>query len=181
MGADTAINIPSGLEFPFQSEAFAGIFAHFTSRVNGNIAELGIIKLTGNSIDDARALELPGIVDFSWTKCWTSKNEPNSWIEFDFLHREVFITHYSIKTYSSRRGFSHMRSWRLTGKERTGSWFELDAKDDNDDLNGKWHYATYLCTSPSAAHVVRLVQTGPNHHGDNYMHITNVEFFGVVL
>jgi serine/threonine protein kinase len=174
------IDLPPGAEFPYESDAFAGIFANFTARVNGNIAELGIIKLTGNSIDEARDLDLPGVVDFTWTKCWTSKNEPSSWIEFNFLHREIFITHYSIKTYSSPRGFSHMRFWQLLGKTAAGPWSALDARDDNDDLNGKWHYATYVCTTPSAAQFVKLVQTGPNHHGDNYLHITNMEFFGVV-
>jgi hypothetical protein len=76
------------------------------------------------------------------------------------------------------KGFSHLKSWVLEGCGSSGKWVELDSRDDNYDLNGKNKQALFNCVFNAYCNQVRLRQTGPNHHGDDYLVITNIEFFG---
>jgi hypothetical protein len=160
-----------------------GIFAKLAREHGGNInvARQGLVTITGNSVEKIRDADLPEIVNLEWTRCWTSQNVPNSWLQFDFGSRQVAVTGYFIKTYPCVRNFSHLRSWVLEGCGPSGKWIELDARQDNHELNGKSRTAIFTCSVNAYASQIRLRQTGPNHHGDNYLILTNVEFFGDVV
>jgi hypothetical protein len=171
----------TGRDFPFEGDPWNGIFAHLTREANGNLAELGIIKITGNSVDKARELDLPKVVSFGAGKCWISRQDDESYIQFDFLKTQVIITHYSILTYSSPKGFSHLKSWKLIGRLPQEDWLELDIQEANNDLNGKRLSHTYECAFPAAVQLIRLVQTGPSHYGDKCLIVGNIEFFGHIM
>jgi hypothetical protein len=178
----TGLAAPNGgLEFRFEMDPFCGIFAHLTEQAAGaNIVTAGKVKITGNSTDDKRVLDIMRVVDFKWTGCWTSANAPNSWIAFDFTPSQVELRHYTIKTYHAKKGFSHLKSWKVEGCIPPGEWVLLDARKDTDDLNEKWAVQTFACTNHNAATVVRIVQTGPTHNNDNFLVLSNVEFFGII-
>ena len=171
--------LPEQIQFPFIYDQFDGIFAHLTAEANGNICEKGIIRITGNHADYNREKIISQVVDFSWNKCWTSSNHKNSYIEFDFLYHHVLITHYTIKTYACGAGYSHLKNWALDGSNDDGNtWFVIDTRDDINELNGKNKVATFQVSIHAEFSKVRIRQTGPNHYGDDYLILTNVEFFG---
>jgi hypothetical protein len=171
----------SGQDFAFEGDSWNGIFAHLTAEAHGNIAEMGMIKLSGNSVDRPREIDLPKVVDFTWKKCWISKQDEEPHIQFDFLKSQVIVTHYSIRTYASPKGFSHLKSWKLIGRVPPGDWIEIDAQEGNDELNGRQFSQTWECAFPIPVQVLRIVQTGPSHYGDKCLVLTNVEFFGHIV
>jgi hypothetical protein len=159
-----------------------GIFARMTREAGGvNVVHLGLVCITGNSLEKDRDADLAEIVNPQWNRCWTSQESPNSWIQFDFGAKQVIISSYSIKTYPCAKNFSHLRSWVLEGCTPAGKWFELDAREDNSDLNGKSRAATFTCNFSVHVNLVRLRQTGPNHHNDHYLIVANIEFFGDIV
>ncbi|OHT06703.1 hypothetical protein TRFO_25163 [Tritrichomonas foetus] len=170
-------NLLENAQFPYAYAPFDGIFAHLTNEVKGNLVEKGIVTITGNSADRNRENSLHEIINFEWNKCWTSANVPNSYIQFDFGVHQICITHYTIKTYLCGQGYSHLKNWVVEGCN-TGQWYEIDRRDDNNELNGKSRVATFQVASTGDFQMIRLRQTGPNHYGDNYLILTNIEFFG---
>jgi hypothetical protein len=159
-----------------------GICMRLAEQYGGNPAELGFISITGNSYDDGREQLLPMLVNYDWQKCWASRNEPNSWLLFDFTPATLLVTRYALKTYPLKRGFSHLRSWVLHGSIDGGtSWVELDRKEDCYDLNEKSKIAHFTVTTPVAVRAIKIIQIGVNHAGDNYLILTNVEFYGGVV
>jgi serine/threonine protein kinase len=164
----------------FHMQPFEGIFARWTADHGDNIAKLGIVVITGNTFEKSRDAELLEIVNFQWTKCWTSANTPNSWIQFDFGFRPLTVSHYTLKTYPSARGYSHLKSWVLEGRAKNGNWVELDNRQDCHDLNGRSRVQMFQVPVPMECQILRIRQTGANHHGDHYLILTNVEFFGEI-
>jgi hypothetical protein len=158
------------------------ICARLREDLNGNPAEMGVLTIRGNSCDAGRDEMLPKLVDYSWEKCWVSRNEPQSWVSFDFGTTAVLIDRYSIKTYRMPKGFSHLKSWLLQASFNDGlTWEELDRREGLNDLNGKGITAMFVVQKPKTAHLVRILQIGPNHAGDDYLILTNVEFYGSIM
>jgi hypothetical protein len=158
------------------------ICAHLTSKYLGhNIASLGIVTITGNSVDPARQEFLPMLIHPGWGQCWTSENVRESWVQFDFHERKLFVTHYSIRTYPSGPGYSHLKSWILRGRLANDKWMDLDRRSDTTDLNGKSKIGTFFLDTPREVQVLKLVQTGHNHGGDDYLILSGIEFFGEIL
>jgi hypothetical protein len=170
------VRMRGGTHFPFNCGTdFAGILTHMARGVPGQVV------VSGNSCGKSREASLAQIVDFTWKGSWLSENRPNSWIQIDFLKATVCITDYTIKTYPVGPGFSHLKSWVIEGST-DGQWVVLDAQKNNNDLNGKSLLATFRCSGPQRqCSSFKLRQTGPNHHDDNYLCITNIEFYGVVF
>jgi hypothetical protein len=159
-----------------------GICARLAERRGGNPAELGAIAIRGNSYDAARERLLPRLVDYTWTKCWTSKNEPGSWVQFDFAPLTVLVARYSIKTYPVAKGFSHLQSWVLQHSLDEGaSWNDLDRRQNTNDLNGKSKIGFFSVSSPRPTRMLKIKQIDLNHARDDYLILTNVEFYGEIL
>jgi hypothetical protein len=166
-------------QFPYTGRPFDGIFARWSAEARGNPARMGYVHITGNSADAARDGDLPELVNYDWNRCWTSQNISNSWIQFDFGAKTLFVRDYSLKTYWLGPGYSHMKSWVLEGCNAAGIWMTLDNQEDCHDLNGRSRVQTFpVAPSPVDIHILRIRQTAKNHHGDNYLILAAVEFFG---
>jgi hypothetical protein len=175
-----SVDLSEGTECPFTGNAFDGIFTYLLEQTSGVLGDLGLIQIKGNSLDRANEQDLYRIVDARWTKCWRSRNEPRSFIEFDFLLRGFCLTHYTLRTYLSPSGGPHLRSWKLAGRFPSGPWFDIDVRNKVEDLGGRTEFRTYQCQKAALAQIFRLTQTGLNSNGDNYLVIATIEFFGKV-
>jgi hypothetical protein len=166
------VSVPSS-QFP------EGLFSHMNAECEGNCALAGMVMISGNSVDHDRDAEIHEVVNFEWTKCWASENVPNSWIQFDFGNRKVMATCYAIKTYPCRAGYSHLKSWIVEGCDAgSQEWTEMDIRTDTNELNGKSKIVVFQCQNVVECQIIRLRQTGPNHYGDDYLMLTNIEFLG---
>jgi hypothetical protein len=174
------VDLPTNTEFQYTENAFDGIFAYLIDQAGVNLTEHALVQIKGNSLDRGNDQDLPHVVNARWRKCWRSRNEALSYVEFTFLICVFFVTDYTIRTYLSPAGGPHLRSWKLTGKCPPGPWFEIDVRDKVEDLGGRTEFRTYHCQKPGFARVLRITQTGPNSSGNNSLVIATVEFFGKV-
>jgi hypothetical protein len=181
----TAVSLPhfalaGKSSFPYVHQPFDGIFAHFSREYEGNIVDLGIIGITGNSLSGNHAKDLRRLIEPDWKGCWVSSNVPESWLLIDFGARTLFVSHYSLRTYHCAKGYSHLKSWTLEGSIHGGT-SRLDVRNDNEELNGRWKTATFQCLFPAECQAVKLKQTGPNHHGDDFLILRSIELFGELV
>jgi hypothetical protein len=157
-----------------------GIIHAMTEKFGGNIVRLGFLMIRGNSMDDNRDRLLPELVNYEWRKCWTSKNVQNSWVQFDFPALTIRVTHYAIKTYPMGQGFSHLKSWTLQMLDGA-QWKDLHSPENTTDLNGRSRIGIFAVDHVIDGQSIRLRQTGLNHAGDNFLILTNVEFYGMII
>jgi hypothetical protein len=157
---------------------FDGVFAQFTWECGGNVHTKGIISITASShgMNDPHE-----VVDYNSSEYWTSRNEANSWLQFDFKSRRIALTNYSIKSKGGSQ--SHLLEWSVEASNDATSWTVLDRRKTQ-DLNGNCLVSSYECESQRPPQLtfrfIRLIQTGPNSQGGNVMGLSIVEFFGVV-
>ena len=162
------------LTFTRENGAFKGIVRHLRDTCGGNPHEYGLISITASSTARNECHEL---VDYGWNNYWFSKNEPNSYIQFDFKSIRVCLTHYSLKS-DGATGY-HLLSWILEVSNDGSTWEAVDERNTQ-DLNGIYMVKTYECgkRSDSFVRFVRMRQTGNNSSGDNYFILSEIEFFG---
>jgi hypothetical protein len=165
-------------EFRFDSShRFKGIISHLSSEYGGNVHTQGIVSITASSTAWSACHQ---VADYDWTGYWYSRREPTAWIQFDFKSREISPTHYTIK---SDGGSYHLLKWSLDGSNDGTSWINLDRRETN-DLNECYTVKSYDCatvaSSSSFFRFIRLTQTGKDSHGDDYLQLANLEFFGKV-
>jgi hypothetical protein len=166
--------------FPFDStQPFRGIISNLAAQCGGNVHKQGAVVISASSTASNQCYQ---VVDYSSTNYWFSNNEPNSWILFDFTTRRVSLTNYAIK--SNGDSNHHLMQWSLEGSNNAESWIPLDRRNTQ-DLNGNYVVKSYACemrgSSGAFFRYVRLIQTGASSSGDNYLMLSNLEFFGDVL
>ena len=175
-------------EFAYNWNPLDGIIAHFTRKCNGNVHEKGVIVVTGSSLVTERPeIVADGLVQQhqSPKQYFTSKDEPNSWICYDFKRRRVVPTSYSIESCEYLPGDLHPKSWIFEGSNdgTEGSWEIIDRRNDNDDLNyfDVTHNFSLEAQPCRGFRFLRLRQTGKNHCGSDTLAIVSFEIFGLVF
>jgi hypothetical protein len=157
---------------------FDGIISHLTRECGGNVHTRGIVSITASSNYYNQCYQ---VADYDWCNYWYSNDETNSWIQFDFKHRQVSLTNYTIR--SDKAGCYHPLQWSLAGSNDERSWTTLDQRNTQ-DLNGDNRVKSFDCkslqSSTSSFRFLRLTQTGANSSDANYLLLANLEFFGVV-
>jgi hypothetical protein len=155
---------------------WSGLIAHLTDLCGGNVHEYGVVTISCSS---TRRNQCHHVVNYSWTDYWYALGSPNSWIQFDFKDRVVSMTHYSLK--SDGYGGYHLVEWVVQGSMDGDSWTDLDRRKTQ-DLNNNFVTKIYSCdTSFSEAHFyryIRLLQTGKDSSGYDYLMLANFECFG---
>ncbi|OHS97925.1 hypothetical protein TRFO_35762 [Tritrichomonas foetus] len=113
-----------------------GIFYNLTAEHGGNLEEKGVIGVTASSISSE---QLPKYsLDFESDHYYRSKNEPNSWIYYDFKEKEITLLHYSIRSLQLFGPFNNQpKNWVLEGSINLNNWDILDKQNNNMILNGK--------------------------------------------
>mgnify|MGYP002475611681 FL=1 len=160
---------------------FKGIFDTLS---NGNPAKLvsdGIVKVTSSSIlRNDQSLSPANAINPRYH--FTSKDEPNSWICFNFDSMEVKLSYYSIKTSDgSAKSDNNLQSWCIEGSDSgdpNGGWDVLDSKSNDKSLDGRGFSNSYKIASSRFYQYIRLRQTNVNTGRTNNLKIGLIEFFG---
>jgi hypothetical protein len=158
------------------SRRFDGIVSWLTRKCGGNVHKHGVVSITASS---SYRHDCCQVADYNWHDYWYSRNQANSWIQFDFKHRQVSVTNYSIK--SDGTSCNHLLHWSLQGSNDGQSWTVLDQRDTQ-DLNDNYIVQSYECGSHQSSQFqfIRLIQTGPNSSNYNHLMLANLEFFGSI-
>jgi hypothetical protein len=146
-----------------------------TSECGGNVHERGVVNITSSSNEFSNKCHQ--VADQGWNGFWYTNNVARSWIQFDFKESSVCLMDYRLK--SDGHDSHHLLQWEIEGSEDGNGWERIDTRNTQ-DLNGNFITKTFKCTSPESRfyRYIRLVQTGKNLSGCNYLMRCNIEFFG---
>jgi hypothetical protein len=125
----------------------------------------------------SKANEPHQVLDYDWENHWSSRNEPDSWIQIDFRKRAVHLSHYALKSHTGSLNF--FRQWVLEGSGDGSVWDIIDSRS-TDELAGKQKVAVFAVQSSHYYRFIRLRQTGKTSHGHNTLILQNIELFGML-
>jgi hypothetical protein len=141
--------------------------------------DLNIISITASSVGSPQSYPLRNLADFENRTYFSTRNEANSWICYDFKDMRVKLTHYSLR--ATREGSTcFLQSWILDGSVDGKSWVEMDRHEKDSSLNHREAIATFNIASSSNYRYIRLCQIGPTTRGDHYLLLNSIEFFGIL-
>jgi hypothetical protein len=117
-------------------------------------------------------------------------NIANSWIAMDMGgSRSAIISKYSMQLRGTNRA---IRSWKFQGSNNAASnsiadlaaatWTDLDTHSGDTSMSDS-AFAWLTCTlsaTPAAYRWFRILQTGTNAQGDNYLALNEVELYGTL-
>jgi hypothetical protein len=121
------------------------------------------------------------VVDLADESSFVSKSEPSQWICWDFLNRRIVPTSYTIRTYGTRAGGTHLQSWVVLGSVDGAHWTELDRQEKNRNLNRPNAIHSFVLPTPIESRCIRIMQTDKNHRGDDVLALSAFELFGTIL
>ena len=160
------------------SSPLKGIFSHLRSECDGNPHLKELIEVTASSSSMWGGC-CYNVLDYGWGSHWHTWNKANSWIQFDFKDMRVSLASYTIRTIPYDPGSNHLRQWKVEVSNDGSKWTPVDARN-TDALNGKSLVKNFECSQPTSdfSRYVRLTSTGKDWHNDDYLMLSEIEFFG---
>lgn len=165
-------------EFVYSDEPFGGVLQYLTSIAGGNVSDNGLCKITASGTKFGKPQY---VAEYDNDDFWWGNNLPHQFLIFDFGERSITVTQYSLRTWSGGAGGYHTANWLLEGSNDGKLWIELDRKINNNDLNGWYEQAIFRTYRQMKCRYLKIIQAGKNHHGDEYMVFTKIEFFGTLF
>ena len=107
----------------------------------GNVHDKGIVNVTASSVYSS--CHPKGAVDLGTNSTYVSNNENDSWICYDFKERRMIPKSYSVRSNGFWPGRNHLKSWVIEVSNDGSSWTEIDRRDNNNDLHGKYATANF--------------------------------------
>jgi hypothetical protein len=107
-----------------------GIIAYLTRKCGGHVGDHEIISITASGSNNVQSYPLRNIADLASQTFFSSANQPNSWICYDFKAMRIKLSHYSLSS-QSKDNNHFLRSWVLEGSLEGQSWIELDRRENN--------------------------------------------------
>ena len=157
------------------SDEFNGIISHLKRKCGGNVHEKGVVNIKASSNGRNQCHQL---VDYGTIDVWHTKNEPNSWVSFDFKEKKVSLSSYTLKSHAYwDRG--HPVQWEIEGSNDESSWVSLDSRNTWEQC-GKGVVKNYSCNKGNHDfyRFIRMRQTGKNSSGEHYLVFSQIELFG---
>lgn len=146
----------------------------------------GIIDIKSSSAINSINWDTKNVFDFNDSKKgFHSRNEPNSWICYDFKENKVKLSHYSLQSHGhGGRSNNHLFTWCIEGSDDMNDWEMLDTRNAEESV------ARSNCTNTFQINkskqnkyyrYIRLRQTGVNTCNNNSLVFSALEFFGKIL
>ena len=105
-----------------------------------------------------------------------TNNAPQSWVAFDIGTSKLRCNYYLLR---NRNVADHyLRSWSFQGSNDGSTWMTLDNQINNAVLNTPSQWLALPVVSNTPYSVFRLLQTGQNSAGYNYLCLGEVELYG---
>jgi hypothetical protein len=170
-----------------------GIIAHLTRECGGNVHDHKVVEVTSSKPNGDRGISHgQNAANMEADSCFTSgfrvKSEAiehtrNNWICYDFKDHRIVPTHYAIRSYNFESGRYHLKSWVVETSVDGQMWQEVDHQENNQDLNGRYRTRIFQVSAGVCrpCRMIRLVNIGRNHFGDDCLQIGAWEIFGDLL
>jgi hypothetical protein len=158
------------------AQSLDGIISYLTRKHGGNVHDKGAVTITSKShcCADPRH-NVKALADLTNLDVWfSSGKEPDQWVCWNFHHRRIRPTSYTIQS-------KWLRSWVLESSLDGVHWVEIDRRTGIKDLERKPHLNTFSVFSSAECRLIRLMQTGNNCNGENVLAIYAFEVFGTLL
>lgn len=116
-------------------------------------------------------------------KEFTSRNQPNSWLRFEFKNHKVIPTDYTIKTSSQYTGGWRLKNWVIEASNDCSQWETISEEQNDSFLNGNYLVHTYKIRKQTskAYKYIQIRQTGVNWANGNVLDIGSIEFYGKLV
>ena len=161
----------------YNRKRYEHILEHLSEECHGNVHT--IANITSSSIyNDNDNFKTEYIISQNPDNYFGTKNEANSWIQFDFKERKVLLDHYSLKTINADENSEHLKNWIFEVSNDGENYTVIDQHKNCDLLKGGLKTATFKVSCPTPQRFLRLTQTGPNWSGNNCLNIKYIEFSG---
>lgn len=188
---DNSTNQFSGIIKKFEydgnsSNQFSGIINFLTEKCGGNVSDKGIVKVT--SLSETTSLA-KNVVDLQNNRNYfQSRNQQNTWLQYDFIENRIIPTHYSIRTRHDY-DMDHPRNWVIEGSNTGGNneneWVILDSRQNDTELNGKNVSYTFDIEptqgNEKGFRYLRIRQTGVESSNGNWLTFSALEYFGIFI
>jgi hypothetical protein len=178
--------LPGASRFP-PTSPLDGILAHLSRQCGGNVHDCGVVDVTSSPPYTHHkaakwAADVQTNTNFASAFEHGVPHTRNNWICYDFKHRCVVTTHYSLRSWNQGRvGYSNMKSWVLEVSTDGNDWAEVDHRENNAQLNGANATAVFEVVRRERCRFIRLVNIGNSHIGSNQICICSFEIFGRML
>jgi hypothetical protein len=179
------------------SDPLNGIIAHLTREYRDNVHDHDVVTVTSSApFSDNEPLHdrwyaAKNVVDLRVDSVFFSASRKreeeiphtrNNWICYDFKHRRVVPTSYSIRSnYNGRINSGNLKSWLVETSMNGDEWTEIDHKENNSDLNDRNVTRTFEVPGCQMCRFIRLVNIGRNYGGNDALVISSFEIFGCLL
>jgi hypothetical protein len=177
-----------------------GIIANLTRECSGNVHNHHVVEVTSRSFEKETLGDNPYSGAYKNDPLCAAKNVAdletdsffgsayldsshdilhtcNNWICYDFKERRIVPTHYTIRTYWSRPGYSHLKAWFVETSPDRSSWREVTREEGIKRLNGCRFTATFSVAGGRECRFIRLVTIGRKHYENDQLRISAREVF----
>lgn len=166
--------------------AFNGIIQRLTKDCGGNVDSKNIVNVTSSSFFDNSQVAKNAVDLDDMTHYFSSDEEDNAWLKYDFIERKVKPTHYSIRTrHDYGKGRQHPKNWVIEGSDDEIEWKILDSRKNEKRLDDKNAICTFEIKNNdneiNGYRYLRMRQTGANTAGKNFLILSALEFFGTLI
>jgi hypothetical protein len=176
------------VEIPMhEDKSLDGIISYLTKEHDGDVHDKGILTVTSKSVFSAEPRNaVTNAVALSAVSWFTSWDEPDQWICWDFHNTPVGLTGYTIWA-------QWLASWILEGSvDDSENWTEIDRQTENQDFKDGMRRASFAVSRSAEFRRIRLTQTSANHFNPGHFHldpadvlrnvlfVRAVEFFGTL-
>ena len=162
------------------STPLQGIIAYLTNICGQYVWQSKIVEVTASSCCQHRNSFVANVTELGTRSWFSTLDEPNSWISYDFKERRVALASYSITSACTPCPMSWVLEVSNAGSE--GSWQIVDYRVGTVDLNGD--YVTHNFVVSVLPHgifrFVRIRQIGKNCWGKDEFRLSSFEVFGTL-
>ena len=151
------------------------IIDYLNKECGGDIIAKGRIYLSASSYGNG---DINQILDLSTNSCFYTKNQPDSYILFDFKSSMVQLKNYSL---TSGENKFHLRNWVLESSD-DGFHFETIHQESNcSKVNGSNQKSKFNVRHKKYQRFIRLRITGNDWNDSNYLELNSIEFYGNLI
>jgi hypothetical protein len=154
---------------------FDGIIASLTREFGGNVADRGIVAISGPPGNISK-YDPKNVADLEGGPGFLGNSQSDASICYDFRERKITATHYSIRTDSGSD--CRPKSWAIEVSNDGSGWQEVDRRENVSETNGNGVTVTFPVRQQVEARMIRFHQIGKNHANDWYLDLSAFEIFG---